>query len=178
MAAQEGSDNWMWKYFLKLNNCIVQCNINNCDQTYIIRKKRTNRWIKTIKKHLYYKHKIWNEQDLLKWENDNNLIWRYFDKVGLYKEKCKFCNNSFFVSYIPVLRDHLRQCHLQTIRAMIRKEIANTSLSQYFKINEENFSARCKRCNDKMDILYGTDKLVHHIHFQKDRCLRYQKFSN
>jgi len=33
------------------------------------------------------------EKDHLKWKNTNNLIWQYFDKVDLYKGKCKFCKN-------------------------------------------------------------------------------------
>ncbi|KYQ59403.1 hypothetical protein ALC60_01575 [Trachymyrmex zeteki] len=171
MAAREGSDSWVWEHLLKLYNFTTQCNIDSCYQTYEINNINKNTIIKTIKGHLYHKHEIWNEEDRLKWENDNDLIWRYFDKVGLYKEKCKFCNNSFFVSYTPKLKDHLRDSHRQEIRAMIRKEIADNLLSQYFKIDEEKFSARCKRCNINIHIFYGIDELIYHNHFQRDQCL-------
>ncbi|KYQ59404.1 hypothetical protein ALC60_01576 [Trachymyrmex zeteki] len=157
------------------NNFTVQCNIDSCYQTYQINTINNNIMIKTIKRHLYHKHEIWNEEDRLKWKKwDNDLIWRYFDKVGLYKEKCKFCNNSFFLSYTPKLKDHLRDFHRQEIRAMIRKEIADNLLSQYFKIDEEKFSASCKCCYYRMDIFYGTDKLMHHIHFQRNQCLSFR----
>lgn len=52
------------------------------------------------------------------------------------------------------------------------------SLSQYYKFNEEYFIASCNRCNITMDIFYGTDALIHHIHFEKDQCLRSPKDNN
>ncbi|KYN15758.1 hypothetical protein ALC57_12056 [Trachymyrmex cornetzi] len=135
-------------------------------------RENQQRLVIMIKGHLYHEHGKYDEEDLLKWENDNDLIWRYFDKAGLYKEKCKFCNDSLFVSYTPSLMDHLRQYHRQKIRASVRKEIADKSLSQYFKIHEEEFSAWCKRCNYKMDIFYGTDDLTHHICLKMNQRLR------
>jgi len=171
MAALEGSDNWVWKHVVKLNNFTVQCKIDNCDKIYKT-DKNENRVIIMIKGHLYHQHEKYDEEDRLKWENDNDFIWRYFDKVGLYEEKCKFCHESFSISYTPLLRIHLRQYHRQKIRAGIRKEIATKSLSQRFKIDKKKLSARCKRCNLKMDILYGTDALIHHICFKKNQHLR------
>ena len=172
VAVRESSNNWVWKHLLKLDDSTVQCNIDNCNKTYTTFDRNKGRLTMMIKGHLYHEHEKYDEEDRLKWENDNDLIWRYFDKVDLYKEKCKFCNNSLCATYISKLRSHLQR-HYQTIRAMVRKEIANMSLSQYFKINEDKFSATCKRCNYNTDILYGTDKLIHHI--QKDQCLRYRK---
>ncbi|XP_018368651.1 PREDICTED: uncharacterized protein LOC108764769 isoform X2 [Trachymyrmex cornetzi] len=172
MAARERSNNWVWNYLLKLDDSTVQCNIDNCTITYNTVDRNKSRLVIMIKGHLYHEHGKYDEEDLLKWENDNDLIWRYFDKAGLYKEKCKFCNDSLFVSYTPSLMDHLRQYHRQKIRASVRKEIADKSLSQYFKIHEEEFSAWCKRCNYKMDIFYGTDDLTHHICLKMNQRLR------
>jgi len=99
------------------------------------------------------------------------LIWQYFDRGNLYTAKCKFCGNFIRQSYVPFIKLHL-QSHRQEIRAGIQKEIANKSLSQYFEIYEEEFSAWCKRCNVKLDIFYGTDALMHHICFKKNKSLR------
>ena len=170
MAALEESDNWVWKHFVKLNSSTVQCNIDCCDQTYC--NRNPIKMINLIKTHLYHKHKIWTEEDRLKWENNNDLVWQYFDKVDLYKGKCKFCKNIHHEAYIPYLKWHLRKKHSQEIRAIAQKEIATKSLSQYFKIDEKEPTAWCKRCYLKMDILYGTDALIHHICFKKNQHLR------
>ena len=173
MAARERSNNWVWKHLFKLDDSTVQCNIDNCNKTYNTTFDRSkDRMIVIIKGHLYHEHGKYDEEDRLKWENNNDLIWRYFDKEGLYKEKCKFCYDSLSVSYTPSLRDHLRQYHRKKIRADVRKEIADKSLSQYFEIHEEEFSAWCKRCNHKMDIFYGTNALTHHICLKKNQRLR------
>jgi len=58
---------------------------------------------------------------------------------------------------------HLRKKHNQEIRAAVQEEIANKSLSQYFDIHEEEFSARCKCCNVEKNIFYGTDALIYHM---------------
>jgi len=98
MAARETSDNWMWKQVLKLDDVTIQWNINKCNKTYY-KYRNTNKLIKSIKVHLYYKHKIWTEEDRLKWENDNDFVWQYFDKIDLYKGKCKFCKNFYREAY-------------------------------------------------------------------------------
>ena len=67
---------------------------------------------------------------------------------------------------------HLRKKHSQEISAAAQKEIATRSLSHCFKIDEEELIAWCKRCNHKMDILHGTDALMHHICFKKNQRLR------
>jgi len=167
MAASTKSDDWVWKHILKLYNSTVQCNVDSCNKTYST-KRKPDILIKTLKVHLYYKHKIWTEEDRLKWENNNDLIWQYYDKIDLYKGKCKLCKISFRDIY---LKWHLRVKHSEEIRATIQKEIANKSLSQYFVIYEEQFNARCKNCNRSMDILYGTDVLTHHKCFKKDQHL-------
>ena len=171
MAARETSNNWVWKHLLKLNDSTVQCNIDNCDKTYTTFDRNKGRLTMMIKGHLYHEHEKCDEEDRLKWENDNDLIWRYFDKVGLYKEKCKFCKDTLFISYIPSLRHHLRQYHRQKIRADILKEISDKSLSQYFEIHEKEFSARCKCCNVEKNIFFGIDALIHHM--QENLCVRY-----
>jgi len=171
MAALEGSNKWVWNHVLKLDNFTVQCNIDGCDQIYINRnRKLINRMITTIKEHLYHKHEIWNEEDRLKWVNNNDLIWRYFDKVDLYKEKCKFCNISLHQAHIPFIKKHLQRHH-QEIITIVRKEIADKSLSQDFEIDEKEFSALCKYCNVKKNIFYGTDVLTH-ICSKKNQCLK------
>ncbi|XP_011059679.1 PREDICTED: putative uncharacterized protein DDB_G0282133 isoform X2 [Acromyrmex echinatior] len=178
MAARERSNNWVWKHLLKLDDFTVQCNIDNCNKTYNTTLDRSKgRMIVIIKGHLYHEHGKYDEEDRLKWENDNDLIWRYFDKEGLYKEKCKFCYDSLSISYTPSLRDHLRQYHRKKIRAGVRKEIADKSLSQYFEIHKKEFNASCKRCNHKMDIFYGIDALTHHICLKKNQRLRFGKKS-
>ncbi|KYN40782.1 hypothetical protein ALC56_04822 [Trachymyrmex septentrionalis] len=146
--------------------------INSQPENRENQQRSKDRMIVIIKGHLYHEHGKYDEEDRLKWENNNDLIWRYFDKEGLYKEKCKFCYDSLSVSYTPSLRDHLRQYHRKKIRADVRKEIADKSLSQYFEIHEEEFSAWCKRCNHKMDIFYGTNALTHHICLKKNQRLR------
>jgi len=171
MAARKSSDNWMWKYFLKLNNSILQCNIDSCNQTFTIDNNHHKLKISILKRHLYYKHEIWNEEDYLKWVNNNDLIWRYFDKIDLYKEKCKFCGNLFHQAYTPFIKQHL-QIHHQEIRDTVRKEIADKSLSQYFEIDVEKFNAWCKLCNKNMNIFYGTNVLIHHICLKKNQSLR------
>jgi len=171
MAALEESNNWVWNHVLKLDNFTVQCNINGCDQTYRnqTNRKLASRMITMIKEHLYHKHEIWNEEDRLKWINNNDLIWRYFDKVDLYKEKCKFCNISLYQAHIPFIKKHLQR-HRQEIITIVRKEIADKSLSQDFEIDEKEFSALCKYCNFKKNIFYGTDVLTH-ICKKKNQCL-------
>ena len=170
MATQEISNNWVWKYVLILDDVTVQCNINDCNETYKTCDPILD--LTGIKVHLYHTHGIWTEEDRLKWENDNHLIWNYFDKVALYTTKCKFCNNIYFEAYIPYLKQHLKR-HSQEIRAAIREEITNKSLSQYFEFNEENFSAWCKCCYNYIeDTFYGTDALIRHI--QSDECIEYR----
>jgi len=169
MAALEGSDNWVSQH-LKLDNSTVQC--RSCIQTYKIGKRsKFIEMITMIKAHLYHKHEIWNEEDRLKWENDNDLIWQYFDKVSLYEAKCKFCDRLLRQPYVSLIKSHL-QSHRQEIRAGVRKEIADKSLSQYFEIHEEEFSAQCKSCNVENDIFYGIDALIHHICFKNNQSLR------
>ncbi|KYN43993.1 hypothetical protein ALC56_01531 [Trachymyrmex septentrionalis] len=169
MASQERlNKNWVWKYFLKLDNSFIKCNIYSCDQTYKIQYGKIKRTIAIAKRHLYHLHNIWNEEDRLKWENDNDLIWRYFDKIGLYKVKCKFCGSFYCQAYIPCLRQHL-QNHSQEMKDTVRKEIVDKSLLQYFEIDEE-FNAHCKRCNLKINLLYGKDVLRYHICFKKYVC--------
>ena len=170
MAALEGSDNWVWKHVVKLNNFTVQCNIDCCVQTYY--NKNTSRLITSMRVHLYHKHKISTEEDRLEWENNNDLIWQYFDKVDLYKGKCKFCRSICHEAYIPNLKSHVLKKHSQRIRAAAQKKIATKSLSQCFKIDEKEFSVWCKCCNHKMDIFYGTDTLIHHICFKKNQRLK------
>ncbi|XP_018371545.1 PREDICTED: uncharacterized protein LOC108766635 [Trachymyrmex cornetzi] len=170
MAALQGSNYWVRKHVLKLDNFAVQCNINGCNEIFITNSKHASRMITTIKGHLYHKHEIWNKEDRLKWINDDDLIWRYFDKVDLYKEKCKFCNILLYEAHIPFIKNHLQR-HCQEIRTIVRKEIADKSLTQYFEIDEKEFSALCRLCNVKKDIFYGTDTLIH-ICLEKNQRLR------
>ena len=171
MTTQETSNNWVWKRVLKVNNNTVRCNINNCFQ--IFHKSSTSRSLKRIKGHIYHKHRIWTEEDRLEWENDNHMLWRYFDKVDLYTSKCKFCKRISKQAYILNLKEHLLNFHIQEIKAAIYEKNTNKSLSQYFEINEENFTAWCKCCNNYgEDIFYGTDALIHHI--QSDECIEYR----
>lgn len=73
MAFRKTSDkNWVWKHLLKLNNSIVQCNIDNRNKIYTI-GPQLNRAIIRIKNHLYNKHRKYDEKDRLKWENNNDL---------------------------------------------------------------------------------------------------------
>jgi len=163
MATQEISDNWVWKHVLKLNinNNTVRCNINNCFK--IFNNPSNSQRLRSVKGHIYHKHRIWTKEDRLEWENDNHLLWKYFDKVDLYTSKCKLCKKVSKQPYIPHLKIHLQKLHIQEIKAAIYEEIANKSLSQYFEINEENFTARCKCCNAVKNIFYGTDILIHHM---------------
>ncbi|KYN36408.1 hypothetical protein ALC56_09368 [Trachymyrmex septentrionalis] len=162
MAIQKISDSWVWKHVFKSDYFTLRCNINNCDKTYKYYKNYKNKEITTIKGHLYHMHNIWTEEDRLKWENDNNLVWKYYDKIDLYRAKCRFCKKIYHESYIPNLKQHLQIYHNQKIRAVIEKEIANQALWQYFEIHVEKFTARCKCCNDEINIFYGTDVLIHH----------------
>ncbi len=66
-----------------------------------------------------------------------------FDKVDLYKERCKFCKYFRHEAYIHNLKLHLRKKHSQEISAAAQKEIATRSLSHCFKIDEE-LIAWCK----------------------------------
>ena len=45
------------------------------------------------------------------------MIWQYFDKVDLYKVKCKFCKNIHQEVYIPGLKRHLKRKHNQEVKA-------------------------------------------------------------
>lgn len=159
MAVLKGLDNWMWKHLLKLDDNKIQC--KRCRKIY----KKTyhiERQIGVIKAHLYHKHGKYVEEDRLKWEKNNHEIWRYFDKVDLYEEKCKFCDNLLYQAYMQGIKQHLVKYHRQEITAAVRKEIENKSLSQYFKFFEEEFNAVCKRCNIDINIFYGTDNLIQH----------------
>ena len=169
MAIQAISDYWAWEHVLRLDDVTVQCNINNCNTIFYTHDSHMA--LAKIKGHLYHIHKMWTEEDRLKWENDDHLLWKYFDKVDFYTSKCKFCKKISKQSYIPDLKTHLYQnLHIQEIKAAIYDEIANKSLSQYFEFNEENFSAWCKCCyNYEEDIFYGTDALIRHI--QSDECI-------
>ncbi|KYN16466.1 hypothetical protein ALC57_11336, partial [Trachymyrmex cornetzi] len=172
MAAQKPSDNWVWNHVLELNNLTLQCKIYSCIQTYAVKRNKLKMTFR-IKAHLYHKHGIWSVEDRLKWENNNDLIWRYYDKVGLYKERCNFCKNVYHEAYIPCLNLHLQRWHSQEVRDVVRKEITTKSLWLYFEICEEQFNARCKRCNFKMDIFYGIDVLINHICLKKNLHLKF-----
>jgi len=168
MALQERSDNWLWKHVLKLNDSI-QCNI--CNKIYKMTDAKKDREMTLIKGHLYHEHGEYDKKDRLEWENNNDLIWQYFDKTNLYTAKCKFCGCCIHHSYVPNIKLHLRNHH-QEIRTDIQKKIADKSLWQYFEIYEEKFSAWCKRCDVKLDIFYGTDVLINHICSKRNKSLR------
>ena len=171
MAIQAISDYWAWEHVLRLDDVTVQCNINNCNTIFYTHDRHIA--LAKIKGHLYHIHKMWTEEDRLEWENDNHLLWKYFDKVDLYTSKCKLCEMISKQAYIPHLKMHLQKLHIQEIQAAIYEEIANKSLSQYFEINEENFTAWCKCCNNYgEDIFYGTDALIHHM--QSHECIEYR----
>ncbi|KYN16452.1 hypothetical protein ALC57_11322 [Trachymyrmex cornetzi] len=163
MAAPKEADNWIWQYLLKLNDCAVRCKIDNCYKNYTFNTTNRTQWILSIKGHLYHEHGKYDEENRLKWVNNNDLVWRYFDKIDLYEEKCKFCGILLHRAYIPPLRSHLRIKHKQEITDILRKEIVDKSLSENFEINEKLFIALCKYCHYKFDIFYGKDILVHHI---------------
>ncbi|KYN16982.1 hypothetical protein ALC57_10754 [Trachymyrmex cornetzi] len=159
----------VWKHFRKLDNFAAQCNIDSCNQIYC--DKNRSRLIKSLKIHLYHVHNISTEKDRLKWKNDNDLVWKYFDRVGFYKGKCIFCKCVRDTNISYHIKRHLRRNHIQEIRTAVQNEIANKSLSHYFEIYEEQFIARCKRCNVKKDIFYGCNALINHNCSEKDQLL-------
>ena len=170
MTTQETSNNWVWKHVIKVNNYTVRCNINNCIE--IFNNPLSSHRLRRVKGHMYHKHRIWNEEDRLEWENDNHLLWKYFNKVDLYTSKCKFCEKIFTEAYILGLKRHLQHCHIQEIKFAVYQEIVNKSLSQNFEINEDKLRARCKFCNKEKQIFYGTDDLIHHM--QSGTCIEYR----
>ena len=88
------------------------------------------------------------------------MIWRYFDKTDLYKEKCKFCSRLFLELDVNAsfLKYHLNVYHRQQITTAIQKEVvANNSLLQYFKFDKKGFNATCIFCKSGIDIFYGID---------------------
>ncbi|KYM76830.1 hypothetical protein ALC53_12719 [Atta colombica] len=96
-------------------------------------------------------------------EGSNDWMWKYVFKL----------NNFTVQEYIQKnLKSHLRKEHSQEIRVIVQNKIANKSLSQYFEVHEEEFIARYKRCNVKLDIFYETNALMHHICFKNNKSLR------
>jgi len=159
MAAKgDESCNWIWEYFSRTENK-VQCKI--CNRTFGNTRNEKITWMT----HLHHKHGIHNEEDKSRWENDNDLIWQYFDKPKLYVAKCTLCNKSIRRAHKPYLKRHIKKVHLEKIISVIQEEIANNSLSKHFTTNMEHFIARCKYCNYTTDIFYkdrGINNLKSH----------------
>lgn len=148
-------NNWLQKYFRKLNSINVQCNI--CD-------KICNYGLKMAPIiHLYQSHKIYNEGDVLDWTNDIHPIWQYFSKIELYTAKCEICNEIWYDAYSKLwLEEHLIQRHPQLI-VEIRNKITNTWLPLHFTLNTENCCTNCMHCNYSIKTCYGIDVLTDHL---------------
>jgi len=161
----------MWEH-LKLDNSNIQCKW--CHKIYEILDVE----ITMIKEHLYYEHEKYNEEDRLKWENDHDFVWQYFDKTKLYIAKCKFCNISLKCLHKPCLRDHLKTHHWKELQDTIEKEIANYLLHVHFTINIETLTASCYRCNYTVNIFYtntGIDDLKSHYQYHINENSRYEE---
>jgi len=144
---------WLWKYFSKLNHFSVKCNI--CNASCSLRRASL---------HLYLSHNITNQKILLKWNNDDHLIWQHFIKKDLFTAECKLCGCLFTSAYCKKgLEQHMINKHAQLIAA-IREEITRTWVSPHFTFNMDDCSTNCIRCNYKIKTFYGVDVLKNHLH--------------
>lgn len=148
-------NNWLWKYFNKLNKFNIQCNF--CDKIYKYGLEMTPI------AHLYQSHKVYNKENVLDWINDIHPIWQYFSKVELYTVKCKICSEIWCDVYNKSwLEEHLIQRHSQLI-IEIRNKITSTWLPLHFTLNTENCSTNCMHCNYSIRTFYGIDVLKNHL---------------
>jgi len=151
MAAQS----WLWKYFNKLSKSKIQCNI--CNEIY------SNTNLQLLSAHLYRSHNIINQKSLLKWNNDNHLIWQYFSKKDLFTAECKLCGYLFKSAYNKKnLEIHMIRKHSQLIVA-IREEITCTWVSPHFTFDTNDCSTNCIHCDYNIKIFYGVEVLKNHL---------------
>ena len=148
MAARvDESYNWLLKHFSELPNSNIKC--KHCDKTYTSIYHEKSRCIS----HLYLQHEIYNEEEKLRWKNNDNMIWRYFKKTDLYIIRCIFCKVLYFFEHNSLLEKHLKRKHSQEVAAMIQTDIANNSLSEYFTISVKHFTVECNHCRYSIDVL-------------------------
>jgi len=153
MATQENIHyNCLQKYFSRFNNFTKKCNICSklCSENYALM-------------HLYKFHDIIDEEALLKWNNDNDVIWQYFSKKELFIAKCKFCGNSLTAYNKKNLQQHLKsQMHSQLI-ASKREEISRSWVSPHFKFGLDNYDIYCIHCEYSFIIFDRVDVLKYHL---------------
>jgi len=152
MATQPNvRNNWLWKYFTKQDR-FRKCNICKaiCSEIF-------------APAHLYRSHKITDQSVILKWNNDNHLIWQHFSKKDLFIAECKICGRLLKSAYDKRILDaHLRIFHSQEIAA-IREEITRTWVSSHFTFDHK-YEINCKHCCDYSFKIYdGVDVLKNHL---------------
>ena len=161
-AGGDESYNWILEHFSELPNNNVKCKY--CNQMYNSVYHKIIMWIS----HLYLKHGIYNEEEKLRWENDDDSVWKYFNKIDLYVVKCNvmLCNNVSDYMHNTDLKNHLKHIHSHEIAAdkQIQTDIANNSLSGHFTISVEHFTVNCYHCKYYTDTLSNkiTDLIIHY----------------
>jgi len=144
--------NCMQKYFSKFNHFTVKCNICSefCSYTYALM-------------HLYRNHDIIDQKAMLKWNNDDDLIWQYFSKIELFIAECKLCGYLLTAYIKNNLQQHLKsQYHLQLVAAK-RKRITRTWVSQHVTFDLDNCDIYCMHCMYSVKIHDGVDVLKNHL---------------
>jgi len=153
MATETNIQNsWLWKYFNRSNNSSVICTICN--------ESCSRQWAPV---HLYRSHNIIEQKVILKWNNDDHLIWQHFFKKDLFIAECKFCGYLLSSAYKKEgLEIHIIRMHSQLITA-IRKEITRSWVSPHFTFNMDDCSTNCIHCDYNIKTFYGVDVLKNHL---------------
>jgi len=155
MATQTNIQNNWWKYFTKVNQNSVKCDICNT----ICGRVRAP-------VHLYRSHNITDPKVISEW-NDNHIIWQHFTKKDLFIAECKFCGKLFTSAYEKWnLDEHLRLVHSQEIAA-IREEITRTWVSPHFTF-DKNCKINCMHCHYSSKVYVGVGVLKNHLNEDHD----------
>jgi len=143
-------NNWC-DYFTKVNYQSHKCNICSIICSW-----------QHAPIHLHRCHKITDQVVLLKWNDDNDLIWQHFFKEDLFSAECKFCGKLLKSAYSKRKLDtHLRAVHSQEVAA-IREDITRTWVSPHFTFDHE-CKINCMYCEYSGKIYDGVDVLKNHL---------------
>ncbi|XP_024883104.1 uncharacterized protein LOC112461908 [Temnothorax curvispinosus] len=138
----------LWNYFEELKPSLVKC--TTCKKKIEI-YGLTNR-IKTMRRHLLNKHRIFLDDDTLTLPDD---LKQYYSELPGYKAKCKNCGKTLsFLTNTGYLRKHLRK---HSIRILSRDEKGSRKKrSKFWNYFEELKPSlvKCTTCKKEIKVLH------------------------